>query len=259
MPIETHRQTESEMMAACRRALDKRLAEAPQLRRDAFTVHEPAALALTPEQQERRMRSLRSCHLPSLYERPRHEPPADSGAYVPATAARLDADMNLTDGARRCARRIIEETYRRDREKRKLQVTVSYLAKGLRRSARTVQRYLRMLEREGYLRIQVVSGWRSRLCIGLVIHLLDPVFPRHHRQKWPEKRGKPGATKESQNNRYIYDSSYNWRFRTQHDPRSRHYERAAWAEKCKEGVFRALVRAVCASDDPPNCLAGGKC
>ena len=77
------------------------------------------------------MRSLRKCHLPSRYERPRHAPPKDTGAYVPAMAARLDNDPNLTDGARRCARKIMEETHRRDRKERKLLVNVSYLAKGL--------------------------------------------------------------------------------------------------------------------------------
>jgi hypothetical protein len=260
MPIEIHRQTESELLAEARRMLDRRLADAPQQRRDAFVLHDkPAAPQLTLEQQERRMRSLGTAHLPSLYERPRHEPPEESGAFVPATAARLDADMNLTDGARRCARKIIEESYRHDRENRKLQVTVSYLAKGLRRSGRTIQRYLRMLEREGYLRIQVLSGYRSRLCIGLIIHLLRPLFPRHHRDKWPERRGKPGVTKESENNNNNYSDSYNRRFRTQHDPRSRHYERADWAEKCMAGVCRALIRAVRSPDDDPHCLRGSKC
>jgi hypothetical protein len=42
-------------------------------------------------------------------------PPKDSGAYAPKLAARLDDDPNLTDGARRCARKLAEYTYRRAR------------------------------------------------------------------------------------------------------------------------------------------------
>ena len=144
--------TDAEMMAKARRTLDRRLLEAPAIR-EALIAPAPPPKHYTPEQQERRMRSLRKCHLPSLYERPRHPTPKDTGAYVPAMSARLDNDPNLTDGARRCARKIMEETHRRDRKERKLQVNVSYLAKGLRRCRRTVQRYLAMLEREGYLRI----------------------------------------------------------------------------------------------------------
>ena len=66
----------------------------------------------------------------------------------------------------------MEETHRRDRKECKLLVNVSYLAKGLGRSRRTIQRYLAILEREGYLRTEVMSGHRSRMCIGLIVHLL---------------------------------------------------------------------------------------
>ena len=238
MPILYHRHTESEMMAAARAALDKRRLDGPAFQ---YVITQAAAPPSTPAQAERRMRSLRACHLPSLYERPRHAPPEDTGAYVPSTAARLDNDLNLTDGARRCARKIMEETYRRDRAGRKLQVTVNYLAKALGRSCRTIQRYLRILEREGYLLITVIAGYRSRLCIGLVIQLLTPLFPRHHKDKWPESRIKPATTEVSENKGYIYLRSYNPRFRALHDLRCHTYAREAWAEKCMQGVFRALV------------------
>src|SRR5262249_11728309 len=125
------------------------------------------------------------------YTRPRYPKPKDSGAYVPACAANLENDRNLTDGARRCARKLMEETHRRDRKERTLQVNVSYLAKGLRRCRRTVQRYLAMLEREGYISVKVMAGVQSRMCIGLIVKLLPPLFPRHHRAAWPEKRGNP--------------------------------------------------------------------
>jgi hypothetical protein len=204
--------TDAEMMVHARRTLSRSLLQAPAIR-EALVAPPPPPKHYTSEQQERRMRSLRRCHMPSLYERPRHTPPKDTGAYVPAVSARLDNDENLTDGARRCARKIMEEAPRRDRLERKLQVNVSYLAKGLRRCRRTVQRYLSMLEREGYLRVEVMSGHRSRMCIGLVVHLLEPLFPRHQRKSWPqrvgnppkhltddaESRGNPDVTSESQN------------------------------------------------------------
>lgn len=271
MLITNRQTTESELMAEARRALDRRLLEAPAIR---ATLTAPAAAPrhYTPEQQERRMRSLRKCHMPSLYKRPRYPRPKDSGAYVPACAAGLDNDPNLTDGARRCARKLMEETHRRDRKERMLQVNVSYLAKGLRRCRRTVQRYLAMLEREGYISVQVMAGVQSRMCIGLVVQLLPPLFPRYQRAAWPEKRRNPpkhladeaeigrnpDATRESQNEshkplkeridpllaRFPYLYSYHIRFRTMHEPRCQAYSRDAWAEKCMAGVFRALINAL---------------
>src|SRR5208282_1958888 len=92
--------TDAEMMAKARRTLDRSLLQAPAIR-EALIAPAPPPKHYTPEQQERRMRSLRKCHVPSLYERPRQAPPKDTGAYVPAISARLDNDRNLTDGARR--------------------------------------------------------------------------------------------------------------------------------------------------------------
>jgi hypothetical protein len=75
--------TDAELMAEARRTLDKSLLKAPAIR-EALIAPAPPPEHYTPEQQERRMRSLRNCHLPSLNERPRHVPPKDTGAYVPA-------------------------------------------------------------------------------------------------------------------------------------------------------------------------------
>jgi hypothetical protein len=268
--------TDAEMMEKARRTLDRSLLQAPAIR-EALIAPTPPPKHYTPEQQERRMRSLRACHLPSLYQKPRHAPPKDTGAYVPAASARLDNDRNLTDGARRCARKIMEETHRRDRKERKLQVNVSYLAKGLHRSRRTIQRYLAMLEREGYVRTEVMSGHRSRMCIGLIVHLLEPLFPRHQRKSWAQRVGKPpktltddaenrrnpDATSTSQNERlqffkekkddYIdpllrkqpYINSYHPRFRALHyGPDCSLYSRNVWAEMCMAGIARALLKAV---------------
>jgi len=184
--------------------------------------------------QERRQRSLRSCHRPSVYSQPRHDSPCESGAYVPELAARLDDDRNLTDGARRCARKIAELTYRSNRDGRALDVTVTYLVKALGRCRRTVQRYLRLLEEAGYIRADVVKGSRSRMCVGLLITLCAPLFPRHHKEKWPGRLTKPGATQKSQNQRFI-DS-----FKA----KGRVISREDWTVKCMDGVFRSLMKTL---------------
>src|SRR5258707_9394703 len=59
-------------------------------------------------------RSRRHCHMPAE-PKPRHPSPRDTGAYVPEMAARIDNDRNLTDGARRCARKLSEYVYRKNR------------------------------------------------------------------------------------------------------------------------------------------------
>src|ERR1019366_6606884 len=60
-----------------------------------------------PQCRARRERSLKHCHLPAE-PKPRHPSPRDTGAYVPEMAARIDNDRNLTDGARQCARKLME-------------------------------------------------------------------------------------------------------------------------------------------------------
>lgn len=195
-------------------------------------IGEEDAAADMAAYEERRRRALQTCHRHSLYERPRYEAPRESGAYVPELAARVEDDRNLTDGARRCARKLAELTYRQDRAGRALDITVTYLAKALGRCRRTVQRYLRLLEREGYIGADVVRGARSCLCTGLIVRLLRPLFARHHREKWPQRLGNPDATRESQNQRFI-DS---------HSQKSRLISRKRWALKCMDGVYRALMK-----------------
>ncbi len=170
---------------------------------------------------ERRQRSLRACHLPAE-EKPlaaRRE----TGAYVPQLSACLDDDPNLSDGARRCARKISEIVHRCDRENRSAQITVTFLMKALRRSRRTVQYYLRQLERGGYIAVEVLQ-WRTRMCAGLAVRLLSPLLPRHG---WPEKAMKPGAQKPAQNYRSNIETE--------------RFSRESWALKCMDGVFRALM------------------
>ena len=136
-------------------------------------------------------RSRRRCHLPAE-PKPRQPAPRDTGAYVPEMAARIEDDRNLTDGARRCARKITEYVYRRDRENRQAEITVTYLMRALGRSRRTVQRYVRQLERAGYISVEVIPAG-TRMCAGLIVEPLAPLLPRHHRARWPPKLIEPDA------------------------------------------------------------------
>jgi len=180
----------------------------------------------------RRKRALQTCHRYAMTEPPCKPAPRETGAYVPELAARIDNDPNLTDGARRCARKLAELTYRQNRESRALPVTVTYLAKALGRCRRTVQRYLRQLEGEGYVAVDVVASSRSRMCVGLVVRLLGTLFAAHHRQRWPQSRANPGATPESLNQSHkTYLQEEGRRISVEH-----------WALRCMNGVFRSFMQ-----------------
>lgn len=196
-----------------------------------WIAEEQAALDRAAHEQ-RQQRALQTCHRHGLCERPRFDPPRDNGAYVPELAARLEDDRNLTDGARRCARKLAEETYRRNRAGRSLEVTVIYLMKALGKCRRTVQRYLRLLEREGYIGVDVVRGARSRLCTGLVVYLLSPLFARHHAKRWPQNAAIPGATRKSQNQSFKGFSIGG----------GARISRKTWALMCMDGVYRSLMK-----------------
>jgi hypothetical protein len=183
-----------------------------------------------PADNPRRQRSLRSCHYPKSDEQPLIQF-RDTGAYVPELSARIEDDPNLTDGARRCARKIAQYAYRHHRENRAAKITVGYLAHALRKCRRTVQGYLRQLERAGYVRVGVVSSGRTRMCVGLLIELLAPLFPRHRQEKWPGNAMNSGVQKSSHNKRFL-DSLYKGK---------PVIPREAWALRCMDGVFRALI------------------
>src|SRR5262249_53434688 len=195
----------------------------------------PAARAPCADCSARRDRSLRTCQRPAA-EKLRHPKPRDTGAYVPEMAARVDNDRNLTDGARRCARKLSEYIYRRNREGREAEITVGYLAKALGRCGRSVQRYLRQLEREGYIDVWVLPSQRTRMCFGLVIRLLNPLLPRHRRHKWPERAGNPDATKESEINSARLEIT--------------RVRRHAWDFYCSQAVWRSYMKTL----PPPQSL-----
>src|ERR1700687_5133555 len=110
-----------------------------------------------PKDPARQARSYRTCWLPADHPE-LAPPPCDSGAYVPEMAAAIDNDPNLTDGARRCARKLAEYTYRSARQARTAEITVTYLMKAMGKPRRTVQRYLRQLERAGYIAVDVIHA-----------------------------------------------------------------------------------------------------
>ena len=170
----------------------------------------------------RQLRSYRTCWLPAE-EKPLRAPPRESGAYVPELAAAIDNDRNLTDGARRCARKLAEYVHRRDRDSRTADITVTWLMKALGKSRRTVQRYLRQLERAGYIAVAVIHAG-TRMCAGLMVELLAPLIPRHG---W-KKSIKPDAPKLSQNNRFRN--------------KTRLIPRILWAVSCTDPIQKAWDR-----------------
>jgi hypothetical protein len=198
---------------------------AARMARDGIRIEQSPSPAVPPKNEDRRQRSLRSCHLAAEPKQLQAQP-RDSGAYVPEMAARIEDDPNLTDGARRCARKLMQYVYRRDRSARAADITVTWLMRALGKDRRTVQRYLRQLEHAGYITVEVVHA-RTRMCAGLFVALLAPLFPRHHRQKWPANLMNSDASRKSQNNRLRIK-----------------YSRESWALRCMDGVFRSLMKTI---------------
>jgi hypothetical protein len=205
-----------------------------------LTRPDPAKIALLDASfEKRRTTSLRTCHRPAL--RPEKEGYQEEGnAFVPQFSARLLNDTRLTDGARRLAAKLMEITYRRDRTRRALECTVSYLARALNRSERTIQNYLRDLRECGYVRHEVITSSRARMCIGILITLLAPVFPKHHQRSWPTRSGIAGVKRDS--DKYHQERS-NRRYLRQVDVDK-------WALWCMDGVFQSLMKTV-----PPFVMA----
>ena len=175
-----------------------------RIEREGLRVNIEAVSALQPvssKSRERSERSRRHCHLPAEPKKPRHPRPRDTGAYVPEMSARVEDDRNLTDGARHCARKVTEYVYRKNREGRQAEITVTYLVKALGRCRRSVQRYLRQLEREGYIEVHVVPSQRTRMCFGLLVRLLTPCC---HGTGGINGRRRPENGTRQQSHRSIY-------------------------------------------------------
>ena len=62
-----------------------------------------------------------------------------------------------------------------------------------------VRRYIRNLEEEGYIRVDVIFSPVTSLVVGLEITLLSYLFAPHHQEKWPEHGINLGRTRETDN------------------------------------------------------------
>ena len=186
--------------------------------------------------QDRRMRSLQTCHRYSMTERPRYEKP-NTGAYTPEMSVKVQRDKNLYRNAVFAALFLMEKAYRQARDTRTLRITVSYIAKGIDRSVSTVRRYLRSLEEEGYIRIDIVRHVATGMVACLEITLLKSMFPRHHKKQWPQRLEKPDRSfltdKESL---LVYIGKES---------------RKEWALKCMNGVWEAFMKTSPLLDKKP--------
>lgn len=186
--------------------------------------------------QVRRIRSLQTCHRYNMAERPRYEKPK-SGAYTPEMSVKVQRDKNLYRNAVFAAMFLMEKTYRQARDTRTLRITTSYIAKGIDKSTRTVRRYLRSLEEEGYIQIDIVRHAVTGMVACLEVTLLKSMFPKHHEEKWPQRLEKPDrpflSDKKSQLD-YIGKES-----------------RKEWALKCMNGAWEAFMKTNPLIDSKP--------
>ena len=129
---------------------------------------------------------------------------------------------------------VMQKTYQDNRTGRYIGMTVSYMMKGLSISRRTVQRSLTLLETLGYFRCEVAKGDQSRMCIGLIVHLLTPLFAKHHKEKWPKRRRNPEASPMPQKQIQFYKKIYR---------ASESVSRLTWAIRCANQITNAPFRA----------------
>ena len=133
---------------------------------------------------------------------------------------------------------IMRHAYQDSRAERCIGMTVSFIMKGLAISRRTVQRCLTLLEKLGYLRCEVATAGETKMCIGLVVRLLEPLFPKHHKKSWPASRTNPGASRVSQKQSIYKNTS------KEICNAANRVLRLSWALKCMAGVSRAQHKVV---------------
>ncbi len=80
----------------------------------------------------------------------------------------------------------------------------------------------------------------ERLCAGLSVQLLSPLFARHHRTRWPHMLANPDATAESHKKSLVKLK----------DPRGPLIPCRLWAIKCMDGVYRALTKTLPLLNEP---------
>ena len=171
-------------------------------------------------------RSLTTCHRYRFDTTPLYPMP-DTRGYTPEISERVDLDQNLNSAERDTLRFIIRTAFRQARHSRRLNVTVSFIARGRVRCTRAIQNHLRQLERAGYIAASVVINAATKMTECLEIVLLEAVFPEHHQVRWPEKLENSGVHFSShKENPLIYI-------------RERVHD---WAMRCMNGVFRSYMK-----------------
>ena len=120
-------------------------------------------------------------------------------------AARIEDDPQ-PDGRRAALRAQVRGICLPEKPRGPADITVTWLMSALGRSRRTVQRYLRQLERAGYITVEVIHA-RTRMCAGLSVALL--IRSSRASPAWPEKLIEPDAPQMSQNNKLkAYKTKY---------------------------------------------------
>ena len=206
----------------------------------------------TDDHRVRQQRSLETSHRFSAQrfswtEQPRFAEPIETDEYVPEINMKLVLDRNISDNGRRIALFVLRHAYQDNRSGRFIAMTVSFIAKGLSISRRTVQRSLTLLETRGYFRCEVAKGDTTRMCIGLVIHLMKPLFPAHRKESWPEKRRNSGAPGLSNKQIQFFNSVYKAKLKM---------SRLTWAMHCMNGVARKAFQHVLPSASPDHSRSG---
>lgn len=205
----------------------------------------------TQNYEARRKRALGTSHRFSSSRygwdaRPRYEV-EEARDYVPQVSMKVVNDRNLTDSARRIVMFIMRHAYQDARSERFIGMTVTFIMEGLALSRRTVQRCLTLLETLGYLRCEVATAGETKMCIGLIIKLLSPLFPEHHKKSWPETRKKSGASSVSEKQSEYLKTSKGISNGAVH-----RILRLSWALKCMAGVARSAYKA--APERPPSSI-----
>lgn len=186
-------------------------------------------------QEERSKRARRTSHRPKNWgfeDELRYEQPKETDEYIPEMSMKLIKDRNLNDSARRIALFLVRHTYQDNRKERALGTTVSFIMKGLALSRSTVQRALALLVDTGYIERFVATNNKTKMCRGLLIRLLSPLFPKQYKEKWPETLRNPDASQTTHNHRFQIYIKESHSF----------IDAKAWMVRCMDGVLRSFLR-----------------
>lgn len=113
------------------------------------------------------------------------QPPEASRQWCREMATTAFRDDRLTMGAKALLAIIVAETG--EHEGRGRMLCKAYLARRIRRSARSVQRYLAQLRRYGYVAAETVAT-RAGWCVGQILRALPPARPFWHPQNARRRR-----------------------------------------------------------------------